>query len=192
GDAVSIDLRYDAVMEPHVVMADREAGHFDQLGRLTGTITLSGDTVEVGDLAIRDRSWYVRDDRRSLRAGYTYGAAGDDHHFLVFTQPSGAEDTGPVVGGYLLRDGQKAAITSGTRTIASRRRGHPDEVAIDAVDELGRSLAVTGRVAASMASQSTPAMFSWMSIVDWSIDGATGHGEDHDVWSPDLLARPAR
>ncbi|MDQ2650471.1 MAG: hypothetical protein M3Z03_13090, partial [Actinomycetota bacterium] len=56
GDAVSIDLRYDAVMEPHVVMADREAGHFDQLGRLTGTITLSGDTVEVGDLAIRDRS----------------------------------------------------------------------------------------------------------------------------------------
>jgi hypothetical protein len=96
-----------------------------------------------------------------------------------------------VVGGYLVRDGEKAVLTGGTRTIVSRRRGHPDEIVIDATDELGRSLNVTGRVAASMASQSTPAMFSWMSVVDWTIDGAPGHGEDHDVWSPDLLARPA-
>ena len=27
-----------------------------------------------------------------------------------------------------------------------------------------------------------------MSIADWDIDGRAGHGEDHDVWSPDLLA----
>jgi hypothetical protein len=31
-------------------------------------------------------------------------------------------------------------------------------------------------------------MFAWMSIADWDIDGRTGHGEDHDVWSPDQLA----
>lgn len=84
GDALALDLRFAGVMDPHVVFADRHMGHFDQLGRVTGTIATSGTRIEVDALAIRDRSWYVRDDARSLRAGYTYGAAGQDHHFLAF------------------------------------------------------------------------------------------------------------
>jgi hypothetical protein len=131
----------------------------------------------------------VRDDAKSMRAGYLYGAVDEHHHFLAFTRPASDEETSPVIGGYLVRDGEKALLTGGTRRVASRRRGHPDEVALDATDALGRPLQVTGRVAASMASQSTPGMFAWMSLVDWSIDGRPGHGEDHDVWSPDRLAR---
>ena len=190
GDALSLHLRYDAVMEPHVPIAAREAGHFDQLCRVTGRLTASGEEIEVDCLAIRDRSWYVRDDARSTQAGYLYGAADEGHQFLAFTKPSGADPASPVTGGYLLRDGEKAALATGTRTVVSRRRGHPDEVALEATDALGRDLAVSGRVTASMASQSTPGMFAWMSIADWTIDGRPGHGEDHDVWSPDRLARP--
>jgi hypothetical protein len=189
GEALQLDLRFDAVMEPHVPMAERAAGHFDQLGHVTGTLVLSGEPVPVDCLAIRDRSWYVRDDRRSLLAGYLYGAADEDHHFLAFTHPEDTSGTSLVVGGYLVRDGVKATLTGGTRTVASRRRGHPDEVALEATDEQGRSLSVTGRVSASLASQSTPGMFAWMSLVDWTIDGRPGHGEDHDVWSPDRLSR---
>jgi hypothetical protein len=72
--------------------------------------------------------------------------------------------------------------------VIERRRGHPDVIEIDATDDVGRVLSVTGRTLASAASQSTPGMFAWMSIVEWTIDGRTGHGEDHDVWSPDHLA----
>jgi hypothetical protein len=192
GDALALSLRIDAVGEPHVPMAEERAGHFDQLGRVTGTLRLSGEEVAVDCLAIRDRSWYVRDDARSMQAGYLYGAAAPDHHFLAFTHPEGDDPASPVVGGYLARDGETAALTGGVRTVVSRRRGHPDEVILEATDALGRSLSVQGRVSASLASQSTPGMFAWMSIADWTIDGRPGHGEDHDVWSPDRLARPPR
>lgn len=182
---LALDLTYQAAMEPHVVVAQPAFGHFDQLCRVTGQITLGSGTVDVDALAMRDRSWYVRDDLRSSRAGYTYGAVDADEHFLAFSRPA---DGGRVHGGYLVRDGKKAPLVEGTRQVRSRRRGHPDEVEVSAVDEQGRTVTARGRIRSSLASQSTPGMFSWMSIVGWDIDGRAGHGEDHDVFSPDLLA----
>ena len=182
---LALDLTYTSVMEPHVVFARPELGHLDQLCRVTGSIRLSAREVEVDALAVRDRSWYVRDDLRSSRAGYTYGAVDEDEHFLAFSRPA---DDGAIHGGYLVRDGEKAALVAGSRHVRSRRRGHPDEVEVTAVDDLGRELRAHGRVTASLASQSTPGMFAWMSIARWDIDGRAGLGEDHDVFSPDLLA----
>ncbi|HVV35127.1 MAG TPA: hypothetical protein VHC63_00880 [Acidimicrobiales bacterium] len=192
GEALTLDLRVDAAMDPHVAIAERRAGHFDQLCRVTGRLVVAGEPVDVDCLAIRDRSWYVRDDARSMQAGYVYGAVDEHHQFLAFTGAFTDDDTSTVTGGYLIRDGEKATLTGGTRTVVSRRRGHPDAVTLTATDALGREFVVSGRVTASLASQSTPGMFAWMSIADWTIDGRAGHGEDHDVWSPDRLAhRPA-
>ncbi|HJR26944.1 MAG TPA: hypothetical protein VJ804_15810 [Acidimicrobiales bacterium] len=180
-----LDLAYEAAMAPHVAVAQPTIGHFDQLCRATGTIRLGTRVVEVDALAVRDRSWYVRDDLRSSRAGYTYGAVDGDEHFLAFSRPAA---DGAIHGGYLVRAGEKAALVEGARHVRSRRRGHPDEVEVTAVDALGRELRALGRVTASLASQSTPGMFAWMSIARWDVDGRDGMGEDHDVFSPDLLA----
>jgi hypothetical protein len=191
GDVLTLDLRVDAAMAPHNVVATDAFGHFDQLCHVTGTARASGDELAVDCLAVRDRSWYVRDDLRSMRSGYTYGAVDGSEHFLAYSRPAEGEDVdgGNVFGGYLVRDGEKADLSEGTRRVLGRRRGHPDEVVIEAVDTLGRPLVARGRITASLASQSTPGMFAWMSIVEWAIDGHQGHGEDHDVWSPDHLAR---
>jgi hypothetical protein len=192
GDNLALDLRYEAVMEPHAVAAKREFGHFDQLCRVTGELRLGGENIAVDACAVRDRSWYVRDDLRSMRSAYTYGAVDDGEHFLLYTRPAGTEgdgDTGAVFGGYLVRDGEKADLTDGERRVVTRRRGHPDEIEIVATDALGRRLEASGRITASLASQSTPGMFAWMSIADWTVGDRQGHGEDHDVWSPDTLAR---
>jgi hypothetical protein len=189
---LALDLDYRAVTSPHVVAADPAVGHFDQLCHVTGRLRAGGHTVDVDVHALRDRSWYVRDDRRTLRSGYTYGAADADHHFLAYSRPSGPDaDECDVNGGYLVRDGVKSNLASGTRRVTNRRRGHPDEVEITAIDDDGRTLTAHGHVTASLASQSTPGMFAWMSIAAWDIDGRPGHGEDHDVTSPDLLARLA-
>ncbi|MEY2468091.1 MAG: hypothetical protein QOF21_789 [Actinomycetota bacterium] len=182
---MAFELRYEAAMEPNVVMSEPTLGHIDQLCRVTGHVTLADRNIEIDALAMRDRSWYVRDDLRSSRAGYTYGAVDADEHFLAFSRPA---DGGQIHGGYLVRDAKKGALVSGTRRVLSRRRGHPDEVEVVATDEHGREVTARGRVTASMASQSTPGMFAWMSIAQWDIDGRPGYGEDHDVFSPDRLA----
>lgn len=183
--SAAIDLHFEAAMEPHVVVARPTLGHFDQLCRVTGRIELTSRTLDVDAVAVRDRSWYVRDDMRTSRAGYTYGAVAADEHFLAFSRPA---EGGTVNGGYLVRDGEKSPLDAGTRTVRSRRRGHPDVIEIEATDEAGRHLSATGTVTASLASQSTPGMFAWMSVARWHIGGRSGLGEDHDVFSPDLLA----
>lgn len=194
GAALAFDLRVDGVMAPHTVAATDAFGHFDQLCHVTGTLKVSGEKVSIDCLSVRDRSWYVRDDLRSMRSGYTYGAVDRKEHFLAYSRPAEGDDPdsdgGGVFGGYLVRRGEKADLVSGTRRVLSRRRAHPDEVEVVATDALGRELHARGRVSASLASQSTPGMFAWMSIVDWTIGDRLGHGEDHDVWSPDWLARP--
>ena len=186
---LAFELCYEAAMEPNVVMSEPTLGHFDQLCRVTGLVRLGERSVDIDALAMRDRSWYVRDDLRSSRAGYTYGAVDTDEHFLAFSRPA---DEGRIHGGYLVREGKKGALVSGTRRVVSRRRGHPDEIDVVASDEHGRVITARGRVTASLASQSTPGMFAWMSIARWDIDGRVGYGEDHDVFSPDRLAAASK
>ncbi len=189
GDSLRFGLDVHAAMDPHVVIAEPALGHFDQLCRVAGDLTMGPTSTPIDCLAVRDRSWYVRDDFRSARAGYTYGAVDADEHFLAYSKPT---QGGAINGGYLVRDGQKADLRSGTRRVLSRRRDHPDEIEIVAIDALDRELTVTGRITASIGSQSTPGMFAWMSIAAWTINGRAGHGEDHEVWSPDHLAAEHR
>ena len=193
GDSCTFDLRYEAAMEPHVVAAGRDLGHFDQLCHVSGELRVDGERVAVDCHAVRDRSWYVRDDFRSLRSAYTYGAVDAGEHFLAYSRPAdNAGDLAAVFGGYLVRDGEKADLKDGTRRVLSRRRGHPDEIELAATDALGRTVEARGRVTSSLASQSTPGMFAYMSIAEWTIGDRPGHGEDHDVWSPDALAERHR
>ena len=154
GDVLTLDLRVDAAMAPHNVGATDAFGHFDQLCHVTGPVRVKGEELAVDCLAVRDRSWYVRDDLRSMRSGYTYGAVDASEHFLAYSRPAEGDDVdgGNVFGGYLVRDGEKADLSEGTRRVHSRRRGHPDEVEITAVDALGRQLNATGRITASLAS----------------------------------------
>ncbi|MBV8984069.1 MAG: hypothetical protein JO248_06475 [Acidimicrobiia bacterium] len=193
GGSCAFDLHYEGAMAPHVVAASPELGHFDQLCQVTGELHVDGEIIDVDCDAVRDRSWYVRDDFRSMRSAYTYGAVNADEHFLAYTRPAdNAGDLGAVFGGYLVRDGEKADLKEGVRRVHSRRRGHPDELELTATDTLGRKLEARGRITSSLASQSTPGMFAYMSIAEWTIGDRQGHGEDHDVWSPDTLAERHR
>ena len=156
---------------------------------MAGTVTIGDRTVAVDGPGGRDRSWYVRQDGRSLRAGYTFAVVDAGEHVFVhsFAPPDAEGDFTTVLGGYLERGGERADLTSGSRTVLGRRRGHPDHISIAVTDALGRRAAIEGTAFASMASQSTPGMFAWMSSVAWTVDGRPALGEDHDVWSPDVL-----
>lgn len=189
--ALSLQLEYRGLIAPHVALLAGGHGHVDQPCRVTGSLRLHGEEIAVDGLEMRDRSWHVRDDRRSTRASYSYGLRDAREAFLAMGIEAG--DVCKLVGGFLLRDGEKADLVAGERRVLERRDGYPLRIAVEAEDRLGRRLRADGRTLSRLASQATPGMFAWMSLTEWRLDGdAVCHGEDQDIWSPDALAAAPR
>jgi hypothetical protein len=182
-DRLDISFRFDA-LEPPVPLRSGtppypKAHHFDQTGRVTGTIRLDGETIDVDCYAMRDRSWGRRTERGYSRIGYVWAAA-PDVTFLTYSLPRG--DADDIHTGYL-RDGDDVSHITG-----GRRRVERDPstqwvtgMVIDATDEQGRDLHAEGRAVSRMILPGSTSICINTSM-EWTIDGAIVHGEDQDVW----------
>lgn len=187
-DLISVDLTYDAVMPPWV---DRPVGeppiaiHFDQVGKVTGTMTLHGTTYDVDCLAIRDRTWSPRPERwKDGHIGYT-NACNDDTAFLASSaMGTRGQDEDRVHSGYFVKDGRRAAVVDGTRVLdRNPEHGYLERITIEAVDADGRRFTAQGESLSRMA-MPIPGVHGvvWTSLVDWTIDGEQAWGEDQDAW----------
>lgn len=201
GDDIEFDLTYEGIHEPHVphlLYPDAGTGHFDQLCRVTGSLTLYGDRIPVDCIEMRDKSWKTRSDSTrsagdvSGRA-YSYGSTGPDTGFCVWAfGGSGTEGPHDVIEGYLWRDDTLGQLTGGKRTRARDHRGRPSQVLIEAEDEHGRSFSAEGTCVNTYVHLSTPNGFAWMSGTPWLIDGVQGWGEDQEVWGAAAMRRAVR
>lgn len=193
GDDVAIDLEYVGLRPPNLAFRTDTLGHVDQPCRVTGSIRIGSRKVEVDTVAMRDRTWAPRPDTVHGRStAYTYGTASADEQFLVLTSPQGNEGTmnEGVFRGYLVQDGEAAALASATRRVVERRNGWPVRIELDVTDERGRRLEATGLCRNRLANQANPAQFAWMSMTAWTSNRGDQLGEDQEVWSPDLLGPP--
>ena len=93
------------------------AGHFEQPGRVSGTLVVGDRTYAVDCHTIRDRSWGPRQMPERLRLGNAYATAAD-FAFFAYVNPAPdrpAEDAGedgePITHGYLFEDGVEAAAS---------------------------------------------------------------------------------
>lgn len=190
GALLALDLEYTGLFPPHESGVGGGRGHLDQPCRVTGSLRLRGEEIAVDGFDMRDRSWHVRDDKRTTRAGYSYGIASAGEAFLAMS--FGGDADASVVAGFLWRDGAKSELARGTRRVLERHRVHgfPTRVALEAEDRSGRELRADGRCVSRLANQATPGMFAWMSLTEWETPRGAAVGEDQDVWSPDLLGRP--
>jgi hypothetical protein len=194
-DDLRIDLRWDALMQP---LLTRQAppydlgSHVDQLGHVTGTMTLYGEAIPVDCFAMRDRSWGLRRNGPQAKVGYCYGTQSADDAFLAISvdrrQPDGTRRDG-ITGGFLMRDGVWSLLADGTRSVTRDEEGRPATVVIDAVDQLGRPLVATGSTVSRQVFLAYPSMFCWNSLAQWrwgadETAGCSGWGEDQDIWHP--------
>ena len=183
---LQVALRFDAVEPPVPLLTGAPpypaAHHFDQIGRLAGTIVLDGETIPVDCFGMRDRSWGRRNERGYQRVGYTW--VGDaDVSLLTYTAPTA--DTDDVHTGYLRRDGRIGRLVGGHRTVTrDPERGWLTRMVIDAEDELGRTVhAEADGISRMILPGSTTICIN--TSLRFSIDGRTVHGEDQDVWPID-------
>lgn len=181
---MSLDLRFDAVMPPRPLNNDNSAfrilRHFDQFGRVQGKLTVGNREIAVDCLAMRDRSWGPRAEHRPNRSAYVTGIASERHGFLAVTKANAAE--GAISYGFLLRDGIDRDLVSGTRRVErDPTHGWVTKVIIEATDSDGRSLRAVGRRLSAII-LNRHSFIDINSLIEWEIDGETGHGEDQDMW----------
>jgi hypothetical protein len=182
-DQIELALVFDAVDEPWVSTTVDDDGvarphHFDQLGRVTGRLVLHGETMQVDCLAIRDRTWTPRSERWRDGGGYGYTNAAADSGEAFLAVGTDA------VRGYLTLDGRRGSLVSGTREVLRRAAsGAPEEVAVHAVDDTGRTLEARGTAVSTMM-MPIPGVHAlvWTSLMSWTINGSAAWGEDQEPW----------
>lgn len=191
-ELISLDLGFDAVMEPWVRLTAEEPPrpvHLDQVGRVTGDLVLHGETIAVDCLAIRDRTWAARSERWRDGGGYGYtnAAASAELAFL------GVGDD-KRIGGYLVLDGARAELVEGRRLVErDADHGFVTRVIVDGTDVHGRSLQAEGTSASRMA-MPIPGVHGvvWTSLVEWSLNGEHAWGEDQEPWPINAWSRVRR
>lgn len=156
------------------------ANHFDQFGRVTGTVQLEERTVEIDCLGMRDRSWGPRPEHRPKKSAYVTGMATPQDGFLAVTKwHEGVEQ---IAYGFMIRDGVTADLVSGTRRVErDPAQGWVTRITIEGRDEHGRTLEAAGtRLSGIIINRHS--FIDSNGLIEWSINGHTGHGEDQDMW----------
>jgi hypothetical protein len=170
-------------------------GHYQQFGRMTGTITIGDDRIDVDTGAIRDRSWGPRSAVAARRAELMWCAAAAGHGFSVYAV-SPYETDDPVIGtedvvafGHYTRDGVSAHVTGGRSRVLERGRdGRPLRMVLDAIDDQGREVHAEGRAVNALIWSVYDRTYQLPCTTVWEFDGISAMGED---WSciPTELAR---
>ena len=62
--------------------------------------------------------------------------------------------------------------------------GYPTQVLITGQDQLGRELRAEGRCINKLGVPLNPNMLSINCLTEWTINGVTAFGEDHENWTP--------
>ena len=119
---VTLDLTWSAIEEPHhflgmeieaTGMSAANRMHFEQMGRVTGTVALQGETLAVDCFSLRDSSWGVRQIDGVKRGSYFWAIADANTAFHAQTMGEGADQT--VIGGFLKLDGKMGTLVGGRR-----------------------------------------------------------------------------
>lgn len=184
------DLRFDAVMAPRPLTASGStfgrAAHFDQIGRVTGTIEINGEHLDIDCWSMRDRTWGRRPEDRPRQAAYVTAAGEGGAGFLAVTNTGDGTDR--VAYGFVLRQGggEPVALVDGERRVErDPEHGWIDEITIDAVDTTGRPLVARGR-SVSRITINRHSFIDLNSVVHWRLEGDDAGvewwGEDQDMW----------
>ena len=190
GDRFRADLRFEGVMAPEPLTAVGStfgsAHHFDQLGRVHGTITVHGEEIAIDCLGMRDRTWGPRPEHRPRQAAYVTGAADAEHGFLAVTNTKADGD--PIAYGFLRRDGRTVSMAGGERRVErDPLQGWITRIELEGQDAEGRPLRAVGEpVSRIIINRHT--FIDINSLIRWDLEGVEAWGEDQDMWPTHTFA----
>jgi hypothetical protein len=189
-DECQADLTWEASAEPFesppAFRADVPgSGHFEQPGRMTGTISVRGDILHVDCPSIRDRSWGPRTPTPLPRADAPWALDEDGDGFHVYAEATSEivydrvdGTTEKLVSGWNRADGVTRPLVSGSRRAVSRGEdGRPLRVEVRGTDDVGRELVADGECVNWLRWQGQAHTFQWWCLVRWQVRGGIAWGE---------------
>jgi hypothetical protein len=195
-DACAFELIWNAVSDPHPMVPDHPVtehaftGHFEQPGRMTGTLVIGDRHYDVDCWSMRDRSWGPRSHEQVHQGDYLWGIQSPDDSFHVLSVTEGGVNL--VRGGYLLRDGIMADLVAGRTWTEGRIDGlRSDRIVVDAQDRLGRVLRADGATRNGIHWMLYPREVVVWAQVEWRIGAARVWGEQQEFF-PAGTARDMR
>lgn len=188
-EGFKLDLTFTAIAPPNIMQAlnpeqlkSAFKTHFEQPGRIKGTIELDGRPYKVDCFSIRDGGHGPRFLEKSAPGGYAWSTADEKNGWHILA-PNALEHSTKVIAGYILQDGKMSHIVEGTRHVIDRVGPRPCAVEIRARDALGRELHTIGREQTSAEFMLFPDRGQWWSLYRWDYDGFTGAvGEDQEYY----------
>lgn len=185
----ALELVFEAVAEPNILGGNDEARadafslHFEQPGRITGTVVLDGEHYEIDCFSIRDGSHGRRHLENPTPGGYTWSTADERSGWhLIAGDTDDSRDT-HIWGGYYLRDGVLSPLARGVRRVIERTGPRPSVVEVVAEDELGRELYALGREVTYAEWFLFPDHGQWWTLFEWDYDGhVAAIGEDQEYY----------
>lgn len=190
-----LDLVFTASCEPNVIGAVTESDkafklHFEQPGKIQGTVELDGTRYDVDCFSIRDGSNGPRFLEKVIPGGYSWSTADDKNGWhLIAKDKNNCADT-VVVGGYIFRNGVIAPVTKGIRRVLERVGPRPEKLEIQLEDTLGRTLHAIGRAKVPAEFMLFPDRGQWWTQFTWEYDGfVDALGEDQEYYGIDDFRR---
>ncbi len=186
-DSIKLDLDWRAAAkpwvrvstQPHTKQGDQSAKprHFDQFGRVTGTLELHGESIDIDCFAMRDRSWW------HLRPEFWKRGGGTSTYITCMVDP-GTAFFGSGPGGFLVLDGvRRPLVTGSVRRERNKEHGYMTSIVVTGTDDEGRDFEAVGESVSRMAMPiSGVAGVCWQSLVRYELNGIEGYGDDQDAW----------
>jgi hypothetical protein len=197
GGELRLSLEFEALHGMVGRIFNNEVNGSNQLGRVTGTIDLAGEHIEVASLEFRGRTWSHRPDARMvLRPDETGNQMVHADSYAVSSQTmfiaSTMGDLGrtDVLSGHLVKNGEVRALVDGERVVVRNEKyGYPESIVLVATDDSGRTVHATGTCVNQLQMATVPGVpFPfWVCGTNWVVDGEPAWGQDQDV----PIGRPA-
>lgn len=167
-----------------------EIGHYDQFGRMTGTITIDGEKAPIDCVSLRDRSWGPRGISPDMpRNRIDWGCTPQGEGFYVFScaEKSWKEDkvvdlVDIVVDGCYIKDGVVGDVIKGTSRVLERdEQNRPLRMVLDAEDHLSRKLHAEGVRKNALNWFGYSFCYILWAMAEWKWDGHTERGEVYEM-----------
>ena len=167
-------------------------GHYDLVGRITGEITLYGQTFAVDCVDGLDRSWGPRAEWNSAPVSWMHMTFGDDlaFHIVVTLDIVGGQQAYTIFRfGYAVVEGQSCAIVGAEVEAQSLGMLGMHRI-IRLTDEHGRQWEMHGAaIAAAPWHSAYPSFISFQSLYRWTMGERVGFSNVTDVIGVTTLSR---